>query len=128
MDLINEEIRKLLEDVRVGCGETNARKITEEYEENNLTEAKLEIVNPLNRELLPGSKVEIYWKQFEEPDYGYIFTLPGFDENDIFMSGIVHIPLPQGGEKSRDPAEWVYLDRLLGNPQVVKVKLMGKFK
>ena len=128
MDLINEEIRKLLEDVRVGCGETDTRKLTEDYEENNLTEKKLEIVNPLNRELLPGSKVQIYWKQFEQPDYGYIFTLPGFDEDDIFMSGIVHIPLPQGGEKSRDPAEWIYLARLLGNPQIVKVKLMGKFK
>jgi len=127
MDLI-EGIRKLLEDVRVGCGETDTRKITEDYEDNNLTEAKLEIVNPLNRELLPGSKVEIYWKQFEEPDYGYIFTLPGFDEDDIFMSGIVHIPLPQGGEKSRDPAEWIYLGRLLGNPEVVKVKLMAEFK
>jgi len=128
MDLINEEIRKLLEDVRVGCGETNMRKITEEYEENNLTEKKLEIVNPLNSLLGPGSKVEIYWKQFNEPDYGYILTLPGFDEDDIFMSGIVHIPLPQGGEKCQDPPEWVYLGRLLSNPQTVKVKLIGEFK
>lgn len=128
MDLINEEIRKLLEDVRVGCGITDTRKITEEYEDNSLTQAKLEIVNPLNLLLGPGSKVQIYWKQFHGPDYGYIFTLPGFDEDDIFMSGIVHIPLPQDGEKTQCSAEWVYLDRLLGNPQVVKVKLLGEFK
>jgi len=128
MDLINEEIRKLLEDIRVGCGMTNCRKLTEEYEDSNLTQKKLEIINPLNSLLGPGSKVKIYWKQFKGPDNGYIFTLPGFDEDDIFMSGIVHIPLPQGGDKSQCSGEWVYLDRLLGNPQVVKVELMGEFK
>ncbi len=126
MDLINEEIRKLVEDIRVGCGTTDCRKITEEYEGSNLTQKKLEIINPLNSLLGPGSKVKIYWKQFREPDNGYIFTLPGFDENDIFMSGIVHIPLPQGGEKTQYSAEWIYLDRLLGNPQVVKVELIGE--
>jgi len=128
MDLINEEIRKLLEDIRVGCGMTDRRKITEEYEDSNLTQKKLEIINPLNSLLGPGSKVKIYWKHFEWPDNGYIFTLPGFDEDDIFMSGIVHVPLPQGGEKSQCPAAWVYLDRLLGNPQGVNVELIGEFK
>lgn len=127
MDLINEEIRKLLEDVRVGCGETDRRKYTKKYGEGDAFNKKLEIIES-RLPIGPGSKVEIYWRQLREPDTGYIFTLPGFDEDDIFMSGIVHMPLPQGGDKSQCSPEWIYLGRLLSNPQVIKVKLMGEFK
>ena len=97
MSLIGKELKKLVEDVKVGEGEIDHRRFTDEYEIHEWDDKKIEEVNPLGRSVEPGAKVEIYWKQFDEPDYGYIFTLPGFDEEDIYISGIVHVPNPQGG-------------------------------
>lgn len=124
--LIDKELFKLLEDVAVGSGEKERRIYTEEYEKPDAHEKKIEEVNPLGLSIEPGSKVEIRWKQFDEPDRGYILTLPGFDSDDIYMSGIVHIPLPQGGDKGPPLPEWIYLGRLLSLPGVVKVRIFGR--
>ena len=130
MSLINKELMKLIEDVKIGiCDcETAKRRFTEkykepaEYKEFDCKNKKIEEINSPG----PGARVEIYWKQFEDPDYGYIFTLPGDDEEDIFIDGIVHIPYPQGGEKCQDEPEWIFLGRLLSYPEVVKVKIIGR--
>jgi len=130
MSLINEELMKLIEDVEIGiCDcETAKRKYTKkykepaEYKEFDCKNKKIEEIN--NPE--PGARVEIYWKQFDEPDYGYIFTLPGDDEEDIFISGIIHIPSPQGGEKCQDSPEWIYIGRLLSYSEVIKVKIIAR--
>ena len=130
MSLINKESIKLIEDVKIGiCDcETAQRKFTKkykepvEYKEFDCKTKKIEEINCPE----PGARVEIYWKQFDQPDYGYIFTLPGEDEDDIFLSGIIHIPNPQGGEKCQDPPEWIYLGRLLSYQGVIKVKIIGR--
>ena len=136
MSLINKELMKLIEDVKIGtCDcETAKRRFTEKYKEP----AEYKEFDCKNRKIFevgskydnsppePGAKVEIYWKQFDEPDYGYIFTLPGDDEEDIFTDGIVHIPYPQGGEKCQDEPEWIYLGRLLSLSDVTKVKIIAR--
>jgi len=125
MSLINKELMELIEDVKqgYGCEGFEKRRFTEEYKQNDSDYKKIEEINhPID----PGAKVEIYWKQFDDPDYGYIFTLPGDDEEDIFIDGIIHIPFPQGGEKCQDEPEWIYLGRLLSYPDVIKVKITGR--
>lgn len=122
MPLINKEIIKLIEDVRIGCGEISTRKVTDKYK-MGASNDKLEVIgNPG-----PGSKAEIHWTMFEDDfDRGYIFTLPGYDSNDIWMTGIVHIPDPIGCEKQACDPEWIYLDRLLSLPTVARVKINEK--
>jgi len=119
MSLINRDIIKLIEDFRCGCGEVLKRKFTEEYEVN-AHDKKLVV----NGSCGPGSKVKIFWTIFDDDfDKGYIFTLPSFDSHDIFMTGIVHIPQPIGCEKSNCDPEWIYLDRLLSLPEVIRVEV-----
>lgn len=121
MILKDKELIKLVEDIQFAEGDIEERKFTEslkkddgEYHDNT----KLSVIGSPE----PGAKLEIFWTMFEDPDYGYVFTLPiGSNYDDIFMNGIVHIPKPQGGEKCNEDAEWVYLDRLLENENVVKV-------
>lgn len=118
--IINKDTIKLIEDVRWGCGEISIRKFTEDYKDQDFNH-KLECTGHWGR-CGPGSSVKIFWKMFEdEYDRGYIFTLPGYDSNDIWMTGIVHIPSPIGCEKQACDPEWIYLDRLLSNEQVTKV-------
>lgn len=76
----------------------------------------------------PGSKVKIIWKRFdenddfEEPitDHGYILTLPCESSDDIWMSGIVHIPEPYV-EKATPIPEWHTLDELVKNERIEKI-------
>ncbi len=135
MKLIDNELMKLIEDVQIGTWdcETAKRRFTKkykepaEYKEFNCKTKKIEVVDnkSISPQPIPGAKVEIYWKQFKDPDYGYIFTLPGDDEEDIFISGIIHIPFPQGGEKCQDPPEWIFIGRLISYPEVTKVKIIA---
>lgn len=118
MTLINREIVKLVEDVEVGCGMAD-RRFTEPYDDSD--NSKLEVIGYPG----PGSSVVISWKELDDDD-GYVFTLPGFDSGDIYMSGIIHIPKPGGCEKCDCDSEWIYLGRLLANPLVVKVKINAK--
>lgn len=125
MPLINKEIIKLIEDVQWGCGLISTRKFTEDYKECNFN-TKLECIGKYG----PGARVKIFWKMFEEYEYdiGYILTLPGFDSNDIWMSGIVHIPEPMGCEKQACDPEWIYLSRLLSYDNVTKIIIQGESK
>lgn len=122
MKLIDKEILELIEDVKFGCGEIEYRRFTKDFKPNygKLEDIRLQGITPE-----PGAKVEIYWKIFDEPDKGYIFTLPGWDSDDIFISGIIHILHPQGGEKSEEEPQWIYLNRLLSYPEVVKIKIFS---
>lgn len=71
----------------------------------------------------PGDKVKIIWKNKHKGmiDYGYIFTLPGFDSDDIYMTGIIHIPCPVGGEKTQPESEWWTLTELSGNKDIKEI-------
>jgi hypothetical protein len=131
IEINDKELIKLIEDLQFAEGDILERKFTEklkkddgDYHDNN----KLFVVGSPG----PGAKVEIYWVKswgFDRPDYGYIFTLPiGGNYDDIFMSGIIHIPNPQGGEKCNEDAEWVYLDRLLENENIEKIKIFEERK
>jgi hypothetical protein len=120
--LISKEIIKIIEDVKAGCGliDDDERRYTECYKSSIKDNDKLKVWGHPT----PGAQIEIYWTIFEDDyDVGYIFTLPGRDSNDIWMTGIVHIPYPIGCEKQSCDPEWIYLDRLLANPQVTKVQI-----
>jgi len=117
---------KLIEDVKIVSYDKEQRRLTKEYKILDSDYKKIEQINP---PINPGARVEIYWKKswgFKEPDYGYIFTLPGEDEEDVFVDGIVHIPYPQGLEKCLNEPEWIFIGRLISNPGVIKVKIIGR--
>jgi hypothetical protein len=127
MALINRETVKLIEDVAVGCGmlDDDRRRMSTPYQE---VDASSKLV--VHGHVGPGSKVKVFWNMGDEDvdedpwvDDGYVFTLPGWDSGDIYMSGIVHIPEPEGCEKSECDPEWVYLSRLLENPYVERVEI-----
>ena len=57
----------------------------------------------------PGANVEVYWCGDNEGtiDKGYIFVLPVGLGQDIYESGIIHIPAPDNpGGKDTPPAVW----------------------
>ena len=118
-DFVNKEMLELIEDVKFACGNILERKHTKKLdndEDDNDTKEeakkkreirdrnfeKIEIVGEYPE---AGSRVEIYWKKswgFDEPDYGYILSLPIAYEDEILIDGIIHIPNPQGGEKTAE--------------------------
>jgi len=128
MEITDKELIELIEDIQFAEGdmEPGERKFTEKLKSDDIwdiNEKKLVVVGSPE----PGAKVEIYWKKswgFDRPDYGYIFTLPiGSYSDDIFMDGIIHIPKPQGGEKTEENPEWGHIDRYLDNENIVKIKI-----
>jgi len=126
MSLINSELMELIEDVKIVSYDKEQRRLTKEYKILDSDYKKIEQVNP---PINPGAKVEIYWHKkwgYNRPDYGYIFTLPGDDDEDIFIDGIIHIPYPQGLEKCMNEPEWIYIGRLISNPEVIKIKIIGR--
>lgn len=116
--LINSDIVALVEDVEDGCGSIVKRRFSKGYIFPE-TDNKLKVCGQPS----PGARVEILWTLFDEPDIGYIFTLPGFDSDDIYMSGIVHIPKPHGCEKCDCEPEWIYINRLLSIEEVLEVRI-----
>ena len=126
MSLINSTLMELIEDVSICSEDEEQRRLTKTYKILDSDYKKIEQVNP---PINPGAKVEIYWRKrcgYNQPDTGYVFTLPGDDEDDVFVSGIVHIPYPQGLEKCINEPEWIYINRLIINPEVVKIKIIGR--
>ena len=124
--LINIRIIKLIEDIMCGSGLlcNDNRHYTKPYSEKLSDNKKIKCTgNPQ-----PGCRVKITWVNNNYPefpnieDHGYILTLPGCDDNDIFMSGIVHIPEPYDGFESNDP-EWIYLGRLVSMDNVQQIDL-----
>mgnify|MGYP000052904024 CR=1 FL=1 len=125
--VINNDILKLIEDVEYSCGMINKRIFTDSYKGDDFSidisgkiECEYENLNVVG----PGVRIEIYWEMFDEPDKGYVFTLPMSNSDDIWMAGIVHIPKPQGCEKCDCEPEWIYFNRLLCLPELVKVKIL----
>ena len=121
MSRINPDLMRLIEDVIYYSDEK--RRLTEKYKVLDSDYKKIKEINP---PINPGAKVEIYWKHLDGVDYGYIFTLPGGEDEDVFVDGIIHIPYPIGQEKCANEPEWIYIDRLISNPQVIKVKIIGE--
>lgn len=119
--IINREIVCLIEDVQFGQGMLDKRRWTKEHELETNNDKLVVTGNPG-----PGARVEILWTLFDEPDIGYIFTLPGFDSNDIYIAGIVHTPKPQGCEKSDCDPEWIYLCRLLDLDELIEVRIIER--
>ena len=75
----------------------------------------------------PGDRVTIHWDMgnYCLIDRGYVFTLPGYLDQDVWTSGIIHIPNPDGYEKctiDEVEAEWHHIDRLLSNPKVTTLE------
>ena len=122
MSLINSTLMELIEDINICSEDEEQRRLTKTYKILDSDYKKIEQINP---PINPGARVEIYWKHLDYIDLGYIFTLPGDDEDDVFVSGIVHIPYPQGLEKCINEPEWIYINRLMINPEVVKIKIIG---
>lgn len=73
------------------------------------------------KKLNPGDKLKIHWADYY--DVGYIFTLPGFEGNDVWMAGIVHIPNPSnpGGKDNLEPV-WITLNDLLENELIKRIE------
>lgn len=57
----------------------------------------------------PGDKIQIRWKERKATDYGYIFTLPGMDAEQLEC--LVHVPQPDNSD-GMDNAEEVYSNLL----------------
>jgi hypothetical protein len=106
-----EEMERLAQEIGENCGIPDGK--------TELNEAKV-IEKGTGQ---PGCMVKIYWTKeaFGYIDTGYIFTLPGEDADDIYMSGIVHIPVPSGGEKGCPEPEWHSLAALSQNPLIKKI-------
>jgi hypothetical protein len=106
-----EEMERLVQEVGENCGILDGK--------TELNEAKV-VQKGAGQ---PGCMVKIYWtkKAFGYVDTGYILTLPGPDADDIHMSGIVHVPVPSGGEKDQPEPEWHSLAALSQNPLVKKI-------
>ena len=134
----NNDILKLIEDVAVGCGmmDDDGRKHTEPYK-STVVSANHKII--CKAEPMPGCRVKVYWdwgkmlsldkdEDGYPPDEGYVLTLPGYDSKDIWMSGIIHIPNPEGCEKSECDPEWIYIDRLVENENVLKIEFLIRDK
>lgn len=75
-----------------------------------------------------GTPVIIVWDDADSDvgmpateDHGYVMGLPGFDEADPEIGGVVHVPHPAGGEKCEAEPEWITIYQLCSNPRVVSV-------
>jgi hypothetical protein len=106
-----EEMERLAQEIGENCGNLDGK--------TELNEAK--VVQKGTGQ--PGCMVRICWTKeaFGYVDTGYCFVLPGPDADDIYMSGIVHVPVPQGSEKDRPEPEWHSLAALSQNPLVKKI-------
>lgn len=74
----------------------------------------------LNDGIEPGDRVQIIWdEEYGYIDYGYIFSLPGFfdDEWDL----LVHIPEVYC-EKGGGHPEWVHLFKLLAFEHIKEIR------
>ena len=116
---MDKEWRELFDRVQVAVG------MAGEYTE---PKAKLNYDGTGNIE--PGATVRIKWKPFEgeegvgfeQEDVGYLFVMPS-TENDPGMDGIVHIPLPIGGEKCQCEPEWHTLYDLERNEMIESITI-----
>jgi len=125
----NKDMKELIEDVLFSCGIIVRREYTVDFEEDwSKTECDAEKVGP-------GSRVKIFWTyEWEDPDFdenldcdiGYVLTLPGYDSEEIFTSGIVHIPKPKGCQKCECDPMWIHLGRLTSFWDVKKIVIEDK--
>lgn len=110
-----EELAKLLGMLRTQCGMNNRDHTFATPEQSKKLIGRPE----------PGAHIKIHWPDIETVDRGYIFTLPGYEDDDVYMGGLVHVPEPENpGGMDGVPAEWTTLDELLRNPRVGKITVM----
>lgn len=114
---MNTEWEQLFTDVQMQTGMMDADY---DIEKTNTTVFEEKVV--VEGQPKHGAKVEVCWGGEYEGivDHGYIFTMPGFDSGDIWMSGIVHLTEPYV-EKEKSEPEWYTIDRLLLNPIISKI-------
>lgn len=127
MKIISRELVSLMEDVMCGVGmlDDEKRRYTKPYQQLMADNKKI-TCEPQDYNPEPGAPLKITWQMdgYTLEDDGYILTLPGFDRDDIWMSGIVHVPEPDGCEKSKCDPEWIYLDRLISMPTCKEIKFV----
>jgi hypothetical protein len=71
--------------------QTELKQLLEEisnYQNND--DIDYDIFDKVNGEIEAGSKVEIFWVDREQQDYGYIFQLPNQDTDEYDVC--VHVP------------------------------------
>ncbi len=71
--------------------QTELKQLLEEisnYQNND--DIDYDIFNKVNGEINVGAKVEIFWADREQQDYGYIFQLPHQDTDDYDVC--IHVP------------------------------------
>ena len=74
-------------------------------------------------EIKAGSKVEIYWKGREQPDYGYFFSIPEQDvqDGDIF----IHVPQMDNSDGIGNGHEiHIHLYKLLTNEMLESITVL----
>lgn len=75
-----------------------------------------------------GDVVAIEWDgEFEGlVDYGYVMGLPGIEEDDANLGGIIHVPHPQNpGGKDAAHAEWITLYDIGTNFGIKRLRRIG---
>lgn len=70
----------------------------------------------------PGDKILIYWKDYDEPDAGYLFELPECDSYTDEFDLYYHVAKPNvyDGKDAPNP-EWGHLIDLIINKQCKKI-------
>lgn len=91
---------------------------------HNLKDLDYDLFDKVEGELLPNSKVEIYWEDRENSDVGYVFVLPHqkADEYDV----CIHIPTmdnSDGMDKGEEIHKHIY--SIVELEKVVKVVATG---
>lgn len=91
---------------------------------HNLGDLDYDLFNKVQGELLPNSKVEIYWKDRDNADVGYVFVLPHQTPDEFDVS--IHIPSmdnSDGMDKGKEVYKHIY--SILELERVVKVVATG---
>lgn len=102
------------------------KNLIKEIEDYQNSEMPDDLLDKLEGETMPGAHVEIFWKDREETDTGYVFVLPNqsWDEADV----CVHVPKPDNSDGIGDaPEVHIHISNLLINERVEKVVVTGGY-
>lgn len=74
------------------------------------------------RRIEPGKRVKIIWdEEYGFIDYGYIFNLPGFHDDEWDLA--IHIPEVYC-EKGGGHPEWVHISELVSNEHIKIIEII----
>lgn len=106
--------------------EETIKELLQEITDFQNSEMPDDLFDKLEGETMPGAHVEIFWKDREETDAGYVFVLPGqdWDISDV----CVHVPKPDNSDGMDDaPEVHIHIANLLINERVEKVVVTGGY-